>query len=161
MRIINAIRYPLRDPQRLPADQPTYFQVVITITFQEDNPTVSLTASIVGGNGPSTLASSGADQATPELTKTETDAPKSITPTALEVKRSSLNLALTTSLYVQELTVNTDSDITSAGSFGANDDNLTYLKLTENSPKIKNTSLDLSAIIEETGNIHEVVQGDI
>ena len=69
-----------------------------------------------------------------------------------------MNLTLTTGLYVQELTVNTDSEATPAHIFGANDDNLNYLKSQENSPEIKNTSSDISALIEETGNIHEVVQ---
>ena len=101
MRIINARRYPLRTGPRPPTDQPTYCQVVITITFQDDNPTFSLTASSMGGDGPSTLASAGADQATPELTKTETDTPKSATPTALEVNHFSLNTTLTTGLYFQ------------------------------------------------------------
>ena len=76
----------------------------------------------MGGYGPSTTVSAGADQETPELTKTATTTPKSATPTALEVNNFSLNLTLTTGLDVQELTVNTDSDITSAGSFGANND---------------------------------------
>ena len=42
-----------------------------------------------------------------------------------------------------------------------NDNDLTYLDLAENSPKIKNTNSDLLALIEETGNIHEFVQEDI
>ena len=142
-------------------DQPTYCLVVLPITFQDNNPTLSLTTSSVGGDGPSTPASSGSAQATPELTKNETANPKSATPTALEVSHFSLNRTLTTGLDVQELTSNTDSDITLAGSFGANDEDLTYLELTKNSPEIKNTSSDLSALIKATGNIHEVVQEDI
>ena len=47
------------------------------------------------------------------------------------------------------------------GIFGANDDGLTYLELTENSPKIMNTSSDVSSLIKEIGNISEVFQGDI
>ena len=115
----------------------------------------------MGGAGLCTTASVGADQATPELTKTSTDAPNYATPTTLEVNHFSLNLALTTGLDVQELTLDTDIDVTPAGSFGANDDDLNYLKSKENLPKIKNTNSDLSALIEETGNIHEVVEGDI
>ena len=42
-----------------------------------------------------------------------------------------------------------------------NDNDLTYLDLAENSPKIKNTNSDLLALIEETENIHEFVQEDI
>ena len=42
-----------------------------------------------------------------------------------------------------------------------NDNDLTYLDLAEDSPKIKNTNSDLSALIEETGNIHEFFQEDI
>ena len=76
----------------------------------------------MGGAGLSTQASASAIEATPKLIKTATATPKSATPTALEVNNFSLNLTLTTGLDVQELTVNTDSDITSAGSFGANDD---------------------------------------
>ena len=47
------------------------------------------------------------------------------------------------------------------GSFGANDDDLNYLKSKENSPKIKNTNSDLSALIKETIKSHEVLQEDI
>ena len=147
-------RYPLRNPQRTPKYQLTYCQVVIPITFQDNNTTFYLTASCVVGAGPCTLSSVGDNQATPELNETAKDTPKSATPTALEFKNFSLNLTLTTGLGVQELTVKTDSDITPAGSFGVNDNDLTYLGLIEDSPEIKNTNSDLSALIKETGNIH-------
>ena len=154
MHTINARRYPLRNPQRTPKYQLTYCQVVIPITFQDNNTTFYLTASCVVGAGPCTLSSVGDNQATPELNETAKDTPKSATPTALEFKNFSLNLTLTTGLGVQELTVKTDSDITPAGSFGVNDNDLTYLGLIEDSPEIKNTNSDLSALIKETGNIH-------
>ena len=140
---------------------PTYCHVILPINFQYNNLTLSPTASSVGGAGTYTTASAGAAQATPELTETATAAPKSTTPTALEVYHFSLNLTLTTGLEVQKLTVDTDSDITPAGIFGANDDKLTDLESTENLPEIKNSNYDLLALIEEIGNIHEVVQEDI
>ena len=56
----------------------------------------------------------------------------------------------------QELSSNTDSDVTSSYSYGANDDNSNYLESRENFPAIENITPDLSAIIEETGNILEV-----
>ena len=150
MHTINARRYPLRNPPRPDTEKPTYCQVILPITFQDNNTTFSMTASSVGGTGPSTPASAGAAQATTELTNTATYAPNSATPTALEVNYFSLNLTLTTCLDVQEITANTDSDVTLADSFGANDDNLNYLKSKEKSPEIKNTNSDLSDLIEET-----------
>ena len=72
--------------------------------------------------GPCTPASACANQATPELTETATDTLNSATPMALEVKHFSLNITLTTGLDFQELTVDTDSNVTPAHSFGANDD---------------------------------------
>ena len=122
MRTINVGRYPLRKTPQTPVEKLTYCQVVLPITFQDNDQTFSPTASRVGGSGPSTPVSTSAAKATLELTKNATATPKSATPTAIEVNHFSLNLTLTTGLDVQELTVNTDSDITSAGSFGANDD---------------------------------------
>ena len=62
---------------------------------------------------------------TPELTKNETDTPDSTTPMAIEGRNSSLNLTLPSGLKVQELPANTDIDVTSAVSFGENDNDLT------------------------------------
>ena len=115
----------------------------------------------MGGAGPSTQASASAVQATLELTKTATATTKYATPTALEVNHLSLNLTLTRGSEVQELTANTNSNVTSAGSFGANEDNSTYLDSTEKSPETKNTNSDLLDLIKETGNIHEVVKEDL
>ena len=54
------------------------------------------------------------------------------------------------------------SDVTSMsiseGSFGANYDNLTYLKLRKNSTAIENTTPDLSVIIKEIGNILKIFE---
>ena len=142
-------------------EQLTYCQVVFPITFQDNNMTLSPTASSVRGAGPSTPASVSAAQVTTELTKTATAAPKSATPTALEVNHFSLNPTLNTGLEVQKVTFNTDSDIKLSSSFGTNDDNSTYLESAENLPEIKYKNLDLFALIKETKNIHEVVQEDI
>ena len=92
----------------------------------------------------------------PELTKNATTAPKSATPTALGDGNIISNLAPPTGLEFQEFPTDTDSDIISAGSSGANNDNSTYLGSREKSPGIHDTTLDLSTIIEEVGNIHEV-----
>ena len=142
-------RYPLRNPPRPTEDQLNYCQVVLPITFQDNDSTFYMNALSVGGAGPFTPASASADQATPELTKTATDAPNSATTMALEVNHFSLNLILTTGLDVQELTVNTDSDVTPAGSFGENDNDLNYLKSKENLLEIENTNSDLLALIEK------------
>ena len=96
MLTINGRRYPLRNLPRPPADQLTYYKVVLPITFHDNDPTFSLTTSSVRGDGPSTPASADVYQSTPELTKTAIATPKSSTPMALEVNHFSLNLTLTT-----------------------------------------------------------------
>ena len=96
MRTTKVKRHPLRNSPRPPAEQPTYCQVILPITFQDNNPTFSPIASSVGGAGPSTPSSASAVQATPELPKTATVTPDSATPTVLEVNHFSLNLTLTT-----------------------------------------------------------------
>ena len=79
----------------------------------------------MGGDVPSPPASAGATQGTPELTNNATADPKSATTTAIEGSNRNLSLTLPTGLGDQELPAYTDSDITSADSSGANDDNLT------------------------------------
>ena len=144
----NARINPPRNLPRLNADPPTYCQFVRPVTFQEHDLTLSPTAFIVIGVGPSPLASYGAAQATPELTENATAAPKSSTPTALKVGNRIFNLTLPTGLEYQELPADTYSYVTSMGSFGANDNNSTYLKSSKNSPAIENITPDLWAIIE-------------
>ena len=56
----------------------------------------------------------------------------------------------------QELPSDTDSDVTSAGSSGKNNDDLTYLGSRENLPTIENTPPDLSAIIVDGRHILKV-----
>ena len=92
----------------------------------------------------------------PGLTDNATSALKLGPPTALEGRNLILNLTLPTGLRDQELPAGTDSDIALTDSSGRNEDNSTYLKLCENLPAIENTTPDLSAIIEETGNVLEV-----
>ena len=58
----------------------------------------------------------------------------------------------------QEPPVNIDSDVTSSGSFGANNNDSAYFESRENFPTIEDTTLDLSAIIEDTGNILKVFE---
>ena len=65
------------------------------------------------------------------------------------------NLTPLKGLEYQELPANIDSDATSARNFGANDDDLDYLRSRKNSPAIENTTLDLLAIIEDAVNILE------
>ena len=157
----NSRRYLLKNYPRLTTDQPTYWQVVRPVTFQDDDTTFSLTVSSVWGDEPYPPAKTSATQAAPELTETATSASKSATPTALQGGNWSLNLTLLTGLEVQEITANTDSDVTSAFSFGTNYNALTFLESNENSPTIKNTTPDLLALIEKTGNIHEVFMGGL
>ena len=109
----------------------------------------------MGGAGPSPPASAGAAHVTPELTENTTAALDSAMPMALKGGNHILNLTLPTGLGDQELPAGTDSDVTSADSFGRNDDS-TYLNPRENSPAIENTTLDLLVIIKETGNIFKV-----
>ena len=66
------------------------------------------------------------------------------------------NLAPSTGLEDQELSTHSDSEVTSAGISGANDDNLNYLGSRKKLPAIHGTTLDLSTIIKKFGNIHEV-----
>ena len=156
MHTINVKRKPQRKPPITTNEPLTYCLVVHPVTFQDDDPTFSLTASSVGGDGPSSSSRAGSAQATTELTKNATDDPKYVTPTALEGGNRISNLTLPTGLEDQELPADTDSDVMSAGSFGANDDNSTYLKSSKNSPAIENITSDLSDLIKETGNIHKV-----
>ena len=100
------------------------------------------------GTGPSPLSSTGAAQATPEITETATSTPKYATPTAIEGGNFSLNLTLTTSWKVQELPADTDSDVTLAGRFGVNNDDLDYIESNENLPTVENTTPDLLALIK-------------
>ena len=51
----------------------------------------------------------------------------------------------------------TDSDVTSAASSVANNNDSNYLGSRRNSPKNHDTILDLSTIIEEIENLHEFV----
>ena len=97
----------------------------------------------VGGFGTFPMAGAGATLEVLELTKNGTANPESATPTALGGGNRISNLTPLTGWDVQELPVETDSDVTSAGSPGANDDNLTYLGLHEHSPKNHDTTLDL------------------
>ena len=118
-----------RNPPRTTADHPTYCQVVHRVTLQQRNPTFSSTASSAGGSGSSPPAGSGAAHADTELTKNVIYAPESDTPTDLEGGNLILNLTLTTGLEDQELPDDINSDVTSEGSFGANNDDSTYLGL--------------------------------
>ena len=117
-----------------------------------------MTASSVGGTGPSTPASAGAAQATPELTETATATPESATPTPLKCGKFSLNLTIPTCLEVQELPVDINRGVTLTGSFGTDDNDSTYLESSENSPAIKNKTPDLSALIKKTGNTQEILR---
>ena len=152
MRTTNARITPPR-----PTTEPlTYCKVFCPVIFQDKNPTFSPAALSMGGAGPSPTVSGGAAQLTTELTENATSAPKSATTTAIEGRNSILNLTLTTGLGDQELPAYTDSDVTLADSSIANNDNSTYLESRKNSTTIENTTPDLLAIIEETGNILEV-----
>ena len=62
-----------------------------------------------------------------ELADDEIPAPKSAKTTALGGGNRIFNLNSPTGLEDQELPTDIDSDVTSMGSFGANDDDLTYL----------------------------------
>ena len=144
-----------RNPPRTTTDPQTYCQFVRPVTFQHNNPTLSLTALSVGGDRPSPPCGSGATHAAPELINNATVTPKSSTPMALGGGNLTSNLTPLKGLEDQELSANIDSDATSARNFGANDDDLAYLRSRKNSPAIENTTLDLLAIIEDAGNILE------
>ena len=64
-------------------------------------------------------------------------------------------------LKVQQLTANTDSDVILAGIFGTNDDDLTYLGLHQNLPAVHDTTMYLLTIIEEVGNIYDLINKEI
>ena len=49
----------------------------------------------------------------------------------------------------------------SAVSFGTNGDDSNYLESNTNSPATENSTPDLLALIEETGNIHNVFREDL
>ena len=115
----------------------------------------------MGGAGTSTQASASAIQATPEITKTATATPKYAIPMAFEVNHFSLNLTLTRCSEVQELTANTNSNVTLAGSFWREWRQLDLPQVDKKSPETKNTNSDLLDLIKETGNIHEVVKEDL
>ena len=134
----------------------TYCQIIQPVTFQDEYPTLSPTASSVGGAGPYPLASSGAAGATPELTHKAAAATQYATPAALKGGNHILNIALPTWLWDQELPGKTNSEFTLADSFGVDNNNSTYLESRDNFPVIVNNTPDISAIVKETGNNLEV-----
>ena len=69
-----------------------------------------------------------------------------------------MNLIPPTGLDGQEIPADINSDVMSVGSFGANNDNLTYLGLRKHLPAIDNTTPDLSDIIKDARNILEVFE---
>ena len=118
-----------RNIQRPNTDPPTCCQVVFPVNFQDDNPNFSPTALIMGGVGHSPPYSAGDTHAAPDLTDNVASAPESATPTALEGGNRISNITQPTGVEDQEIPTETDSDVTSVGSFGANDNNSTYLEL--------------------------------
>ena len=82
--------------------------------------------------------------------------PDSATITDLGGGNRILSLTPPVGLDYQELPANIDSDITLEISFGANDEDSTYLGPRENPPAIENTTPNLSAIIKDVGNILKV-----
>ena len=67
----------------------------------------------------------------------------------------------TTGSKDQEITADTDSDVISTASYGANDDCSTYHESHKNSPKNQYNTLELSTIIEGVINTHEVIITEI
>ena len=145
-----------KNPKRPAAAHPTYCQVVRLFFFHQDNSSFSPSDPSVGGVGPSPPAGAGAALAASKLTNNTTAAPDPATPTALGGSNFILNLNPPTGLEF-----NADSDIMYAGSSGANESNLTYLKWQTNSPNNQNNTLNILTIIEEVGNPHKVVITDL
>ena len=82
-------------------------------------------------------------------------------PPDLRGRNSISNLFPPTELDDKEFLAGSDNYVTSAGISGAKDDNSTYPRLHKYFPAIHDTTLDLSTINEEFGNIIEVFNEEL
>ena len=142
-----------RNPPRPTTDQLTVFQVIFSVTFQQDDMNVSLTTSSarVGYSPP---AGAGAAPSALEITKNVTSTPNSVIPMSLGGGNCVSNLAPPMGLEHQLFNSNIDSS-------GANNENSTYFVSRKNLPTTRNTTPYILAITEGAKNIIKVFDKEL